>query len=330
MLELDGLEKRYGAAVALDRLSLGARPGRLVGFLGPNGAGKTTAMRAVFGLVALDAGAVRWGGTPVTAADLARFGYMPEARGLYPRMPATAQLAYLARLGGLDADRAQTAASRWLDRLGLADRGDEPVRQLSLGNQQRVQLAAALVGDPELLVLDEPLAGLDPPGIDAMSAVLRDRAHAGVAVVFSSHQLDLVEQLCDDVVIVADGRHRLAGSLDEVRAAAGARRVEVRLAGGTAPVPPTGAERAETAADGTMRLRVGADADPAALLAQLSAQDTVERFAFAPPPLSEIFREAVGASVTELAHDGHAADADRAEAVDRAGAAAAGGEEVSL
>jgi ABC-2 type transport system ATP-binding protein len=206
MLEVRELTKRYGAVPALDGLSLTAREGRLLGFLGPNGAGKTTAMRSVLGLVRPDAGVISWRGRPITAEQRLRFGYMPEQRGLYPRMAAGAQLRYLARLHGLDRASADRAAHRWLEELGLGDRVGDAVAQLSHGNQQRVQLAAALVHDPHLLVLDEPFSGLDPLGVEAMSDVLRARAAAGATVLFSSHQLDLVEGLCDDVVIVAGRR----------------------------------------------------------------------------------------------------------------------------
>jgi len=304
MLELTDLHKRYGEVAALDGLSLTARPGRLLGFLGPNGAGKTTTMRAVFGLVGLDGGTVRWQGQRITQDAMLRFGYMPEQRGLYPRMPAGAQLVYLARLHGIDRDVATARAAEWLERLDLGDRADDPVNALSHGNQQRVQLAASLVHEPDLLVLDEPFNGLDPIGVEAMSAVLRDRAADGATVVFSSHQLDLVEALCDDVVIIATGRDRIAGTLDEVQASTRHRRVELRLAGGVVPPVPEGvtpvAER-----DGLVTWRVPVDTDPSALLATVADHGHVERFAFEPPTLSEIFRDVVGITIddAEAAHD---------------------------
>lgn len=299
MLELVDLHKRYGLTAALDGLSLTARPGRLLGFLGPNGAGKTTAMRAVFGLVRPDDGSVRWRERPVTRDDVQRFGYMPEERGLYPRMATATQLTYLAQLSGFGAAEARRRAQGWLERLGLGERGQDPVDQLSHGNQQRAQLAAALVNDPELLVLDEPFSGLDPLGSEAMSAMLREQAERGVAVVFSSHQLDLVEELCDDVVIVADGRERLVGSLDEVRRGAAHHEAVVRLTGGQPVTPPPGTELIERASE-SARLRVPAAVSPQALLEQLGAQGGVERFAIGPPPLSQRFAEVVGARASDM------------------------------
>jgi ABC-2 type transport system ATP-binding protein len=310
MLELHGLAKRYGEVTALADVSLRARPGRLVGFLGPNGAGKTTTMRAVFGLVRPDRGTVRWAGRAIDASQRLRFGYMPEQRGLYPRMTAAAQLGYLGRLHGMRPSAADASARAWLDELGLAERADHPVSQLSHGNQQRVQLAAALVHEPELLVLDEPFSGLDPLGVSAMSEVLRRRAATGTAVVFSSHQLDLVEEVCDDVVILAHGRDRLAGTLDEVRAASDHRRVTIRLAGG-APVAPVADAEPVDVRDGLTRLRVPADADARRTLTALAGDHPVERFSLEPPSLSEIFRDVVGASVAELesATNGHGGEA---------------------
>ena len=306
MLTVTDLHKRYGEVVALDGMSLEARPGRLVGFLGPNGAGKTTTMRSVFGLVRTDAGAVFWNDAPVTSDVRLRFGYMPEQRGLYARMAVGRQLRYLAELHGMPAGDATAATEHWLSELGLSDRVDARLSDLSHGNQQRVQLAAALVHQPDLLVLDEPFSGLDPLGVQSMSDVLRRRAQDGATVVFSSHQLELVEELCDDVVIVARGRHQISGTLDEVRAAADYRRVEVRLAGGAPVTPPDGA-RLLDARDGVVRLQVPVATPVPALVDVLSAQGVIEHLTFTSPRLTEVFRDVVGASIADLEHE--AADA---------------------
>ncbi|MGZ4632373.1 MAG: ABC transporter ATP-binding protein, partial [Actinomycetes bacterium] len=198
MLEFDSAVKRFGALAALDGCTFVARPGRLTGFLGPNGAGKTTAMRTVFGLVELDDGTVLWRGAPITTVHRQRFGYMPEERGLYPRMRVRDQLLYLGRLSGRTSHDAGLITDRWLERLGVADRASDRLDALSHGNQQRVQLIAALVNEPDLLVLDEPFSGLDPIAMGAMADLLAELAGAGATVLFSSHQLDLVEDLCED------------------------------------------------------------------------------------------------------------------------------------
>jgi ABC-2 type transport system ATP-binding protein len=296
-LELFELSKRYGDAVALDGLSFAVAHGSVHGFVGPNGAGKTTAMRIVLGVLGADAGEVRWGGQPVGEDDRTRFGYMPEERGLYPKMRVRDQLAYLARLHGASAADAGAAADRWIERLGLAERARDPVEALSLGNQQRVQLAAALVHEPDLLVLDEPFSGLDPVGVDVMSEVLFERARAGVPVVFSSHQLELVERVCDAVSIVAHGRLVASGTVEELRAAGDGERLRrVRVEGardgwaetvpGVRVVERRGDELLVALADGVSEDALVDAARAAGSLRHLSAERR---------SLAELFREAVAA-----------------------------------
>ncbi len=295
MLELVGTTKRFGTVLALDGCTFTARPGRLTGFVGPNGAGKTTAMRAVFGLVELDSGSVQWRGAPIGPETRRRFGYMPEERGLYPRMRVREQLVYLGRLCGGTTAEVGRSVDGWLERLGLADRARDRLDTLSHGNQQRVQLVAALVGAPELLVLDEPFAGLDPLGIAAMSDLLAQLAADGAAVLFSSHQLDLVEDLCEDVVIIDGGRVVRAGDLAELRAEAPQRFVRVRYRG--APPDWSGLSSVEVAEelDGQALLRVGHDVDLGALVDAVRRSAELVSFAYQPPTLSELFRWAVAA-----------------------------------
>lgn len=298
MLEFDSAVKRFGDLAALDGCTFCARPGRLTGFLGPNGAGKTTAMRTVFGLVQLDAGTVRWRGRPVDAPQRARFGYMPEERGLYARMRVREQLVYLGRLCGRPRDDVARVTDRWLERLGLADRADDRLDALSHGNQQRVQLVAALVNEPDLLVLDEPFSGLDPLAMAAMADLLAELAAGGATVLFSSHQLDLVEDLCEDVVIIDRGRVALAGDLAELRAAVPQRYLDVRYRG---PAPDWSALAAVAVVevveqtDGRSRLRVDGDTGPATVLAAVQGTAEIVSFSYQPPTLSELFRQAVAA-----------------------------------
>ncbi|HEX6507806.1 MAG TPA: ATP-binding cassette domain-containing protein [Chloroflexota bacterium] len=222
-LEVDHISKRYGDVRALSDLSFDVRRGEVFGFVGSNGAGKTTTMRIVMGVLNADGGDVRWAGCPISFEIRRRFGYMPEERGLYARLPVREQLVYLAELHGLARSAAERSTARWLVRLGLTERAGTEVQALSHGNQQRVQLAAALVCAPELLVLDEPFAGLDPVAVDVLSDVLREQADAGIPVVFSSHQLDLVEHLCDRVGIIASGQMVACGTVDELRRSSGER-----------------------------------------------------------------------------------------------------------
>jgi ABC-2 type transport system ATP-binding protein len=292
MLEIRDLMKRYGDLVALDGVSFDVTPGRILGFLGPNGAGKTTTMRAIFGLVRPDRGEVRWRGRPVGPTERARFGYMPEERGLYPKMKVGAQLTYLAELSGMSGAAANEAAVGWLDRLGLGDRADAKLEELSHGNQQRVQLAAAIVHDPELAVLDEPFSGLDPLGVGSLAEMLMETAAAGMAVVFSSHQLDLVEDVCQDVVIIDQGHVVRAGVVDELKAASPFRSLEVSVNGQPwVPTLPSGTVTSKR--DGRTRVLVDTSVDLDEILADARRAGEVTSFSFEPPTLTDLFLEAV-------------------------------------
>src|SRR3954470_20736776 len=269
MLEIQDLTKRYGPVVALDGASFTARPGRIVGFLGPNGAGKTTTMRCIFGLAVADRGEVRWKGARVDRDMRLRFGYMPEQRGLYPRMRVADQLSYFGQQHGMSGKAANAAAAQWLERMDLGDRAKSKLEELSHGNQQRVQLATALVHDPELLVLHEPFSGLDPIGIATMTEVLRERALQGVGVVFSSHQLDLVEDVCEDVVIISRGRVVAAGGIERLKARSGRRHLDVEVEGGDgAWIPDDDRFRVLEQDGGRVRLLVEGSVDLGALLAR--------------------------------------------------------------
>ncbi|HXP20602.1 MAG TPA: ATP-binding cassette domain-containing protein [Streptosporangiaceae bacterium] len=294
LLELDGLTRRYGPVTALDDLSFSVPAGQVMGFLGPNGAGKTTTMRAVFGLTDLDAGTVRWNGALVGPAERRRFGYMPEERGLYPGMLVGEQLVYLGRLHGMSATDAAAAARAWMERLGLADTERAKVESLSHGNQQRVQLAAALVHNPELLILDEPLTGLDPAGIDAIAGVLAGQARSGCCVLFSSHQLDLVEDLCDSVTIIDHGRLVVTGKVDDL-ATSGPRRLVVRVDGDRDAAwarQLTGVSVSDVDR-GAVRLVLDEPADSESVLKAAMAAGRVTEFVVERRRLSEVFREAV-------------------------------------
>ncbi|TWH75724.1 ABC transporter ATP-binding protein [Modestobacter roseus] len=302
MLEIDGLVKAYGENQVLKGVSFTVAPGQMFGFCGSNGAGKTTTMRIAMGLARADAGEVRWNGAPVDEAVRRRIGYMPEERGLYPKMKVREQLAYFARLHGMDAGSAGRAAGEWGERLGLGERLGDPVEKLSLGNQQRVQLAAALVSEPDVLILDEPFSGLDPVGVDSLAEALLDQCRRGVPVVFSSHQLDLVERLCDAVGILARGSMVATGTVAELRASAHGRQLRVvapDAAAGWAAGLPGVRVVSESRGDTVLELQHGAD-DQQVLHAAV-ATGRVTHFAWREPTLVELFRDAVSAPATPVA-----------------------------
>jgi ABC-2 type transport system ATP-binding protein len=292
-MQLDGLRRSFGDLVAVDNLSFSVAAGRLVGFVGRNGAGKTTTMRIVCGLLTADEGVVSWRGRPVDGGLRERIGYMPEERGLYPKMRIADQLEYFAVLHGAPHDRARAAARAWLNRLGLGGYGQARVEVLSHGNQQRVQLAAALVPGPDLLILDEPFAGLDPIATDVMAGVLREEAGRGVPVLLSSHQLELVEQLCDSVVIIDHGCLVASGSIDELRSD-GPRmiRVDVRGAAEDWTDALTAIQVVERSGSRTV-LELGPEADPQRILDEARRAGSVTHFAELQPSLAELFREVV-------------------------------------
>jgi ABC-2 type transport system ATP-binding protein len=302
VLEFDGLHKSFGSNHVLDGVTFGVAPGTMFGFCGSNGSGKTTTMRIAMGLLRADAGTVRWQGRPLDQEIRRRIGYMPEERGLYPKMKVGEQVTYFARLHGLDAAAATRAADEWLGRLGLGERRGDPVEKLSLGNQQRVQLAAALVSRPEVLILDEPFSGLDPVGVDSLAEGLLSQVHEGVPVVFSSHQLDLVERVCDSVGILARGRMVATGTVEELR-----RRDAGRLLRVVVPDAPHGwaaalpGVRVVSEQAGDTLLEPAPDLDDQAVLAAALQTGRVTHFAWREPTLVELFREVVAAPSAEEA-----------------------------
>lgn len=294
MLSIEDLHKSFGEIRALDGCSFQVDRGQMLGFLGPNGSGKTTAMRTVFRLLRPDSGNVTWEGKPIEPADLLRFGYMPEQRGLYPKMRAGDQLTHYGRLHGQSKSEARESAEKWLNRFGLGERIDDPVEALSHGNQQRVQLAAALVHDPELLVLDEPFGGLDPIAVDTMSEVLREQAAAGKAVVFSSHQLDLVEDLCEEVAIINAGRIVLSGNVERLKDSAPIRHLELEVDGDPSTLVDflDGVQSTRMNGDRLTAI-IDSETDVRGFIAHAEETGRLRHFAYTTPSLSDLFREAV-------------------------------------
>lgn len=289
-LEIRNLRKRFGTTQALDGMSLRVHPGEIYGFVGSNGAGKSTTMRITLGVLSTDEGEVLFGSRPIDDDARRRIGYMPEERGLYGKEKVLDQLIFLAQLHGLTREEARRNGTALLEELGLGERLGDKLDDLSLGNQQRVQLAASLIHDPEVLILDEPFSGLDPVAVDVMSRMLVTRAkERGVPVIFSSHQLDLVQRLCDRVGIVARGRMVAEGTVEELRSN-GPRRYRVRTA--ARGWYPEGTEVVEETPDSVVVEPGPSVSDQDILRAALAAGE-VHEFSRVVPDLTDLFKEAV-------------------------------------
>ncbi len=296
MLEFDSVTKSYGGNVVLDDLNFAVQPGQMFGFCGANGAGKTTTMRIALGLVRPDRGEVRWNGRTVDLEIRRRIGYMPEERGLYPKMRVAEQLTYFGMLHGMTRTAANESAMHYIERLGVNLRTGDALEKLSLGNQQKVQLAAALVHLPEVLILDEPFSGLDPVGVDALAEALLERCRTGVPVVFSSHQLDLVERLCDSVGIINHGRMVAHGSVSDLRDREGSRQLRVVVPdaqpGWAGQLPGV---RVLSERGSEVLLELDDPSQDQEVLAAAQRTGRVQHFSWRAPSLTELFREAVAA-----------------------------------
>ena len=297
VLSVEGVTQRFGDRVALDDVSLTVPAGEVIGLLGPNGAGKTTLMRVIFGVIEADAGTVSWKGRDASVTDRRSWGYMPQERGLYRDMRVEDHLVWLGRLHGLDRDTSLRRSRRLLERLDLADRGRDAIKDLSGGMAQRVQLAAAMVHDPDVLVLDEPFAGLDPTAVEFLSSVVLEHVRAGRNVVLSSHQLDLVEDVCESIYLLHHGRVVLSGRVAELKAASPDRYLRVDIS-----VPATWLEgmpaEVEQSTPASSRVRLFPDADAAGVLDRIRQRARVSQFSVEAPTLSELFLAATGANVT--------------------------------
>lgn len=297
-LEVHEVVHSFGERRALDGVSLTVSPGVITGLLGPNGAGKTTLMRVLLGVLEPETGEVRYDGAPVGEAHRQAWGYMPQERGLYPAMPAGEQVVHFGRLHGLGRREATQRARDLLEELGLGDRWADRTDKLSGGMQQRLQLATALVHDPEVVILDEPFNGLDPVAVESLSETLRLRAERGRTVLFSSHQIDLVQNLCQEIAMIDRGRTVLSGEVAELRASSGERQLRLHVDAADRhwydAVP--GVSLVSHEAD-ELRLAVPQGVDPLEVLDVARAAGKVTDFGLDLPTLSQLFLAAAGRSV---------------------------------
>lgn len=293
-LTVNGITKSFGDVQALKGISFAARSGAPMGLLGRNGAGKTTAMRIIMDIFAPDSGTVLIDGKPIDRHSV-RLGYLPEERGLYRKTCVGEQLVYFGRLRGLSRSEAQDAAEQWLKRLDMYEYRDKRVETLSKGNQQRIQLALSLINDPEVIILDEPFSGLDPVNAGQLREIVQERAQMGRLIIFSSHQMESVENICDDIVILKKGSIAVGGSLSEIRA--GCPRDRVRIVAEQADRVQEAAQRygsCEPLKDGLLVRLCQADSRQKLLAELVSAEVGLLTFETVEPSLEEIFVTAAG------------------------------------
>jgi ABC-2 type transport system ATP-binding protein len=302
MLVVDRIARSFGNVAAVRDVSFTVARGSVFGLLGPNGAGKTTTMRTILGIYAPDAGRITWDGAAIDLSVRRRFGYLPEERGLYGKMKVKEQIVYFGRLHGVAGSTAASRADTWLETLGIAAYADRPCGELSKGNQQKVQLACAVVHEPELLVLDEPFSGLDPVNAETMLACLRELAARGTTLVLSSHQMFQIEHACRAFCIVAAGAVRASGTLAELRAAFPSRTLRVSPDVPAVRAVFAGAGAGEPAFDadaGELLYEFPRETDFGALLRAAVAAGPLQTFERREPTLSAIYLRAIGGATPE-------------------------------
>jgi ABC-2 type transport system ATP-binding protein len=326
-LVLDKLTKRFGPVVALDRLSFEVKPGEVFGFLGGNGAGKTTTMRIILDILKADSGTATWNGEATDQAPRATWGYLPEERGLYPRMEVLEQLVFLANLFHIPRKEGARRAREWLERFNITDYATRRAEELSKGNQQKIQFIAAVIHEPQVLLMDEPFVGLDPVNVALLKEAFLEMRNRGATIVFSTHQMEMVEELCESVVLIDRGRVVLGGTVRDVRRSTGRQVIRLAVDGDTQLAWLTDVPGVKVVRPGQdyAELDVEQSVDPETVLrAALDRGLRVTQFLIADPSIEDIFIEKVGRRPTEIEHLAGAAGASGASAGTGAGADGSG------
>jgi ABC-2 type transport system ATP-binding protein len=296
IVELQHVRKAYDTKIAVADLSFKIEPGSMFGLLGPNGSGKTSSIRMMIGITVPDSGTVTLFGQPFTRAHLARIGYLPEERGLYKKMKVMDQLIFLGQLHGLDAATASKRAHAWAEKMEITEAIHKKTEELSKGMQQKIQFIAALLHEPDLIVMDEPFSGLDPVNATLLQDTLVDLRKQGRTILFSTHRMDQVEKLCDNICLIHNSHLVLSGSMREIKSRYPANRIVMNFEGDASFLNHPAIESAKNySGHAEIKLRDGADAQ--VLLAAAAAKARITRFEVMEPTLEDIFIEVVGSKV---------------------------------
>lgn len=294
-IRLTGVTKRFGHTTAVEDFDLTVPRGAIYGLLGPNGAGKTTILRIILDILGADAGDVQLLGEPVSIEVRSRVGYLPEERGLYPKMKVAEHLEFFGEIKGLSREVARREVRQGLERMGLADRADEPVETLSKGMRQKIQFLGTILHRPELLILDEPFSGLDPINVDLVKDIVLERKREGATVLFSTHMIEDAERLCERVCMIAGARKVLDGRVTDVKAAAGRRDVTISFEGDSGFLDAPQLVQRVSDQGNYVEVRLVEGADPQALLRRaVETGVRIQRFELIVPSLREIFLEKAG------------------------------------
>jgi len=295
-VELQRVCKSYNQVVAVDELSFSIAPGTIFGLLGPNGAGKTSTIRMMIGITLPDSGEVRLFGELFCRKHLQRVGYLPEERGLYKKMKVLEHLVLLGRLHGLSAAESSRRAHHWCERLEIAEKLQKKVEELSKGMQQKIQFIAALLHDPDFIIMDEPFGGLDPVNTVLLKDVLLEMKHAGKTILFSTHQMEQVERLCDAITLINGGKAVLQGDLKKIKSSYGRNNVQIQYEGNGDFLQHSALVEAYNNFGNYVEVRLAPGADAQELLRSVAAHSRVSRFELVEPSLEEIFIDVVGKS----------------------------------
>ncbi|AXI39050.1 sodium ABC transporter ATP-binding protein [Bacillaceae bacterium ZC4] len=295
-LKLEQVTKKFGDFTAVDKLSLSIPEKEMFGFLGANGAGKTTTFRMILGLLAPTEGTITWNGEKIDYSTSPYIGYLPEERGLYPKLKVKDQIVYLARLRGMNKKDALKELANWLERFKVPEYAEKKVEELSKGNQQKIQFIAAVIHKPKLLILDEPFSGLDPVNVEQLKEAVIDLKNAGTSIVFSSHRMEHVEELCEHLCILHRGSPVVHGSLKEIKRSFGKKNLVIHADFDLNFLKDfPGVVKAKTTVEG-IQLQIEREETAQQLLQEIVRKGFIRKFQIEEPSLHDIFIEKVGAA----------------------------------